>query len=84
MTDEDLVELYTDAHDGPATFEDREGALYVALRLTTGDDRWTATDVADFADYLLTGAKPDLSAFALRIDPPGEPFVAAPDLESDG
>lgn len=37
-------------------FGEREGALYVALRLTSGDDRqWSAAEVLAFTDYLLAG-----------------------------
>lgn len=51
-------------------FGDREGALYVALRLTADDHRhWSPEEVTRFADYLLGGGE------AAAIDP--EPAAPA-------
>jgi hypothetical protein len=36
---------------------DRERALYVALRLVVGDEKWDACDVIDLAEYVRTGAR---------------------------
>lgn len=46
----------------------REEALYVALRLVIGDDRWSSTDVIEFAEYIRAGEKPDLSGFVSHGD----------------
>lgn len=43
---------------------DREDCLDRAVRLVAGNERWTSGDVLDFAEYIRTGAIPDLSNFS--------------------
>ena len=45
---------------------DREAALYAAQRITIGDDRWSTTDLIEFAEYIRAGTIPETPEWARR------------------
>jgi hypothetical protein len=58
------------AVDAAVAREDRRACLDAALRMTETSDHWGSTEVLEFAEYIRTGAVPDLS------------LLADPDVES--